>query len=134
VGANMPTSLSEWVSLAVQLSVVTLAVAAFLWRVIKQPIVDMVNGLGKRVKEIEERKSQHAASLDKHDRSIERLEGAVVDNKERLGRIEGSVERLVTAMERNRDANMEEDSEIRERLVRIETKVDAIQQREGRKP
>lgn len=130
---TLPTSLAEWVSLVVQLGVVALAVAGVLWRVIKTPIVDMVNGLGKRVSDIEERKTQHATTLDRHDRSIERLEGAVVDGKERIGRIEAGIERLVIAIERNRDAHAEEESEIRERLVRIETKVDAIQHkpREG---
>lgn len=130
--AGLPRTLAEWVSLAVQLSVVALAVAGFLWRVIKAPIVDMVNGLGKRVTEIEERKMQHATMLDRHDRAIERLESAVVDGKERISRIEIGIERLVSAMERNRDAHSEEDSEIRERLVRIETKVDAIQHKGDR--
>ena len=130
MNSGLPGTISEWVSLIIQLCVITSVVAGFLWRVVKQPIVDMVNGLGGRVKEIEERKANHQTLLDKHDRAIERLEGAVSENKERLGRIEGAVERLVVSMERNRDAHTEEESEIRERLVRIEMKVDAIQHRE----
>lgn len=135
---TLPTSLSEWVTLLVQLFLVAAAVAGFLWRVVKQPIdakiaamgVDTehtINGLGGRVKVIEEGCTHHSTLIDKHDRAIERIEGEAVRDKERLFRLEGAIERLVTAIERNRDAHIEEDSEIRERLVRIETKVDALQ-------
>ncbi|MDQ3273622.1 MAG: hypothetical protein M3Q39_00970 [Actinomycetota bacterium] len=123
---ELPTSLSGWVSLAVQLGVVVLAVAGLLWRAIKKPLEDEINGLGRRVKIVEDKAMQHGTLIDKNDRSIERLGGAVVDGQKSVAKIEGVVERLVTAIERNRDAHAEEDSEIRERLVRIETKVDTL--------
>lgn len=137
--AGLPTTLSEWVSLVVQLVVVVGAVFGLLWRFLKQPIEQQINGLGarmehkhadleERIKESESGCTHHGTLIDKHDRAVERLENAVALDRERIGRIEGALERLVTATEFNRTAHMEADSEIRERLVRIETKVDALQQ------
>lgn len=129
---GMPTTFADWVALALRMMVVAVTVAGFLWKVIKAPLETQVNGLGGRVKILEDGRTHDTALVDKHDRSIERIENAMIEGQGRVARIEGSVERLIVAIERNRDANIEEDSEIRERLVRIETKLDAMQQK--RKP
>lgn len=148
--ADLPTSVSEWVNLAWQLVLIIAAVSAFLWRILRAPLVQLMkeadatnaqaiheldlkmeqttNGVGQRVKVLEEGCMQHGTLIDKHDRAVERLENAVALSQERTARMEAKIDNLVTAIERNRDAHLEEDGEIRERLVRIETKVDALQQ------
>lgn len=122
----LPGTVDEWLTLLIHLGTVAVAVGGFLWYVLKTPLVAQIDGLGGRVKECEDRNVVHETRLAEHSQT---LRDAAHDRKElhdRVGRTEGSLVRLVTALERNRDAHMEADGEIRERLVRIETKLDAI--------
>lgn len=121
-----PATMEGWVRLLLVLGGFGLSMAGFAWRFMRLPLLTQINGLGDRVKLVELSAAARDPEIRKLDRAGESARHDLMALHDRVGRIEGATERLISAMERNRDAHMEEEGEIRERLVRIETKVDGI--------
>jgi hypothetical protein len=119
-----PTTLAQWVGLVVQVTTITAALAALGWRLIRAPLLDSINGLGERVKRIEVADEGHGARLHAMERHRELDARDRSDLRSHVDRVEGQLSRLISHIESERGHKGRADSEIRERLVRIETKVD----------
>lgn len=129
----MIAQLPAWLALALEFLAILVAVGALLWRTIKQPLEDQTNGLGKRVTAVELVNKAHEARLAELDRALYDSRRDRTEMHEHIGRIEANLDRVVAAMEKNRNSQVEEDGSIRDRLTKIETKVDILLERKDHK-
>jgi hypothetical protein len=119
-----PDTLAGWVGLFIQVSTITAALAAFGWRVIRAPLLTSINGLGERVHRVEMSDEGQGTRLHALERFSETSQRDRTDLRDHINRVEGQLSRLISHIESERGHKGRADSEIRERLVRIETKVD----------
>ena len=127
-----PNTLAEWLALLVQVSVVIAAVAGFAWQTIRAPLVNQINGLGHRVQTVETGCTQHQANIEGLQRAKERAEFDRMAIHERMGKVEGMFTRMIEQQEKARDERHSDEQEVRERLARIEIKVDDLRREKGK--
>lgn len=130
-GSNvLPHTLSDWLVL-IGIVVGWVASVVLLW----QRMTNKVNGLGERVNALEDSSAEKKGRMDRNEREIELLHNAVTGGAERLGRMERSIEGLedhVTEMKIEitgavgeiKNIILEKNASVRERIVRIESKLE----------
>ena len=128
-----PSTLSEWLEFLVHLGIVLGAAGGFAWAVIRAPLVNQINGLGERVNDVEVGSTKHEANIQSLQRAKERSEFDRSALHERFGKLEGLFSRMVEAQDKAREDRHKNEQDMRDRLARIETKVDDLRRENGRK-
>jgi hypothetical protein len=115
----LPHDLTGWLKLLTEIFLITVAVAGFILRYIRKPIIEQVNGLGRRVKTLEETDATHNGSLDMLSKHDERTAFQVAAMAERMGKLEGRQDNL--------DGNFEAFTRGADvRFARFEEKLDSM--------
>lgn len=115
-----PVSLGEWLTIAGVIVATVIAV----WRFVRQPIMDKVNGFGDRLNEHVGDSKKLDGRLGAVERTLSLSEADRSNLHESIGRLTTEMQTLMKLTQRAEVSRAEDLGEIRERLVRIETKVD----------
>jgi SMC interacting uncharacterized protein involved in chromosome segregation len=122
-----PKDLKDWLGILAPV-IVWIAVGAFAWA----KLTGKVNGLGRRVKVVEDSRSEDRGRMDRMERELADYRRDAQDAVNRLGRVERAVEDVAETVNQGNlqlgsqlhgieKLIQEKDSKTRERLVRIET-------------
>lgn len=126
-GGIGPSTLSGWIEWGVGL-----VLWAFSLGVVWQKAMSRINGLGERTNALELASSEKKGRIDKMDRELTELKAAVLDDARRLGGLESGMANLNdhmtevkvdlgAAIADVKNVILEKNSQVRERIVRIET-------------
>ena len=133
VGHFWPSSVEGWVGLVLALIGITSVLLGAIKLGIKDPLQKDVNGLGDRLKDVEVDVTKNKTDIESLKDRSGRMEGDQRDSSrdrldlhEDVARLAGTVESLSRMVHDNEIATLEQRTEILERLVRIETKVDVV--------
>ena len=122
----------DWLWLIIEVGTIVAVVIAFVWRAVKMPlefrmqnneskITDGLKSQGERLGKVElQAQSNETRTQELSGRMQQQAFEIAAVNKE-VGRLEGILDRIDTNIGRLTEARHEEDSEIKERLARIET-------------
>lgn len=115
--------IDSWLGLIIRVAVTVLAVLAFVWRVIRAPIMEQINGLGTRVNASTESCATLGAKVGSLERQHELMSFQQQANSERMGKLEGKLDKVDDNISKFRDHSGSEESEIKERLAGIESRM-----------
>lgn len=119
-----PQTLSGWVGLFLQLFAVVAAVTAWVLKFVRQPLVEQINGLGRRVRVLEGTDSVHTGKLEEQGRRMDIKEIQEASLVERVTRLEQKHEQLQETMSKGL-------GDVRERLASIQSTLDFVAGRIG---
>lgn len=119
-----PNDMKFWVDFAFQLVGIIFVIVPLMWKLVKSPLENQIDGLGVRVS----RNEHSCATFDGKIQSVEKqMEVSIFDRAsihERMGSLEEKFERFLVNAENDRRAINKDDQKILERLASIEAKVD----------
>lgn len=119
-----PETLSGWVALFLELFAVVVAVTAWVLRFVRQPLLEQINGLGRRVKNLETNDSIHIGKLEEQGRRMDIKEVHEHSLTDRVGKLEVKHEQLQETVSRGL-------GDVRERLASIQSTLDFVAGRLG---
>lgn len=132
-----PQTLDGWLKILLIYSVAAAGILVAVWRFLTHPIRDRIaaeaearqagdEGIGARMADIAQVVHVNAGKHDLIDRFMERSDADQKNMHEHMGRIDAQLSQLAEVVRKAELARVRELGEVREGLVRIETKIDVI--------
>lgn len=124
----------DWLWLIFEVAAITAAVVAFVWRAVKLPleyrmadnerkITDGLKQQGERIGDLELSCQANSTRADEISRVQQQQAFEIASANKEIGRLEGILDRIDNNINQMANARHEEDTDIRERLARIETSI-----------
>lgn len=118
-----PTTLQGWLAVAGFLATAIVSIVGAVWASVRQPIMAKVNGLGKRVTDQEHISQRLTGRMESAERAIDLAQVDSSNLHESISRLSTEMQTLTNLTRTVQMERLEDMSEIKERLARIETKV-----------
>jgi predicted nucleic acid-binding Zn-ribbon protein len=124
----MPKSYNDWIALIGQSLGILLVISTIFNFVVVKPLREKMDGgfkgQGERLGKVEVDVAAGLSDRASLHRQIEHVDFKVANMTEQFGRMEASIETLRKTVHDYHEDRVGDESDIRERLARIETKID----------
>lgn len=109
--------MAEWIKFVVWAIGIALGVLGTVWRLLTKPMLDQLNGYGKRLEKAE-------VSANLVERTHERINLEITGMRERMGESDGAFKGVQPTLDAMRREVAESNTHVRERLASLEAKMD----------